>query len=109
MTGRVSNSVRAAAAFLLLSTPAFANTLYVAPSGNDGNPGTLNAPLATPERALSVAAAGDAVVLRGGTYTITRSLQIRQPGLTLASYPGERARIVGGTGDVTNLTSIIIV
>jgi hypothetical protein len=49
------------------------------------------------------------VLLRGGTYSITATLQITQTGLTFASYPGERARIVAGTSDVTNLTSVILV
>ena len=109
MHRRLSKSVRAAVALLLLSTPAFANTLYVSPSGNDGNPGTIAAPLATPQRALALATAGDSIVLRDGTYTLTRALQITQAGLTVGSYPGENARIVGNTTDVVNLTSLIVV
>jgi hypothetical protein len=83
--------------------------LYVAPSGNDANPGTLAAPLATPHRALALAAPGDSIVLRGGTYTINHALQITHIGLTLASYPGERARIAGNTTDVVNLTSLVVI
>ena len=109
MHRQVSNSVRAAVALLLLSTPAFANTLYVSPSGNDASSGTLTAPLATPQRALALAAPGDSILLRGGAYTITRSLQIILPGLTVSSYPGESARIVGNTTDVVDLTSVIVI
>jgi parallel beta helix pectate lyase-like protein len=94
---------------LTLTTDAVAGTLYVAPSGSDANPGTLAAPLATPAKALTLAAAGDTILLRAGTYTITRSLSITKPGLTLRSYPGERAKIVAGTGDLTNLTSVAVV
>jgi hypothetical protein len=100
---------RVLAIVLVLTTRAFAATLYVSPSGNDGNPGTLAAPLATPGRALAVAAAGDTVVLRSGTYSITRSLTITRAGLRLRSYPGEWARIVAGTADLTNLTSVVVV
>ena len=104
-----TRSVHLAVALSLWSSSALAATFYVAPNGNDANPGTLTAPLATPGRALTLASPGDTVLLRGGSYPITSSLQITQAGLTLASYPGERARIVGGTSDVTNLTSIVIV
>ena len=93
----------------VLTTRAFAAPLYVSPSGNDSNPGTLTAPLATPGRALAVAGAGETVLLRSGTYSITRSLIIAQRGLTLRSYPGEWARIVAGTTDLTNLTSVVVV
>ena len=94
---------------LAVATPSFAATLHVAPTGNDLNPGTLAAPLATPAKALALAAAGDTILLRGGTYTITRSLLITQAGLTLRSYPGEWARLVAGTSDLTNLTSVVVV
>ena len=101
--------VRAAVVLALLSTPVSAATLYVSPTGHDSNPGTLTAPLASPARALALAVAGDTVLLRGGTYSLTRPLTITQAGLTLASYPGERARIVAATTDLTNLTSVIVV
>lgn len=100
---------RVLAIALVLTTPAFAATLYVSPAGNDANPGTLAAPFATAGRALAAAAAGDTVLLRSGTYSITRSLTITQRGLTLGSYPGEWARIVAGTTDLTNLTSVVVV
>ena len=91
-----------------LTGQAFAGTLYVTPAGSDANSGTLAAPLATPGKALALAAAGDTIPLRAGTYTITRTLSITQVGLTLRSYPGERARIVAGTGDLTAVTSVAV-
>jgi hypothetical protein len=109
MAHPLAHAGRVLAIALVLTSRAFAATLYVSPSGSDGNPGTLAAPLATPGRALAVAAAGDTVLLRAGTYSITRSLAITQRGLTLRSYPGEWARIVAGTGDLTNLASVVVV
>ena len=41
---------------------------FVAPWGQDANPGTLAAPLQTIQRAASFAQAGDTVLIRGGTY-----------------------------------------
>jgi hypothetical protein len=100
---------RVVAITLVLTTRALAATLYVSPAGADANPGTLAAPLATPGKALALAAAGDTVLLRAGTYTITKSLSITQAALTFRSYPGERAKIVAGTADLTNLTSVVVV
>lgn len=102
-------SVGLFAAVFNLAVPAFGTTLYVAPSGNDANAGTLAAPVATPARALALAAGGDTILLRGGSYSITKSLQITQAGLSFRSYPGERAHIVAGTTDQTNLASVIVV
>jgi hypothetical protein len=100
---------RVLAIALFVTTRAFAATLHVSPAGNDANPGTLAAPLATPGRALAIAADGDTVLLRSGTYSIAKPLAIHQRGLTVRSYPGEHARIVAGTTDLTNLPSVIVV
>ena len=108
--GRALSHVgRVLAIAVALTGQAAAGTLYVTPAGSDANSGTLAAPLATPGKALALAAAGDTILLRAGTYTITRTLSITQVGLTLRSYPGERAKIVAGTGDLTNLTSVAVV
>jgi hypothetical protein len=109
MARAFSHVGRALAIALALTTQAAAGTLYVTRAGSDANPGTLAAPLATPGKALALAAAGDTILLRAGTYTITRTLAITKAGLTLRSYPGEQAKIVAGTGDLTNLTSVAVV
>jgi hypothetical protein len=59
-------------------------TLYVAPSGNDSNPGTdPGAPLRTIQRAADLAQAGDLVVIRPGVYresvNLPRSGSASQP------------------------------
>lgn len=41
---------------------------YVAPWGNDNNPGTIYQPYATVAKAQSQASAGDLIYIRGGTY-----------------------------------------
>jgi parallel beta-helix repeat protein len=43
-------------------------TYYVAPTGNDGNAGSIAAPFRTISRGVSKAVAGDTVYVRGGTY-----------------------------------------
>jgi hypothetical protein len=72
-------------------------TLFVAPGGNDANPATQSAPLATPAQALQVATPGSVVCLRDGVYPITAGLAISTP-LTLQSYPGELAVLSGIAG-----------
>ncbi|RAU97303.1 right-handed parallel beta-helix repeat-containing protein [Paenibacillus sp. YN15] len=56
-----------AAAFILSAT-AHAASFYVAPDGDDGNPGTIEAPFRSLMKAQSAASEGDTVYLRGGTY-----------------------------------------
>lgn len=69
--------------FLLLATPphAFAAEFFVAPAGSDGDPGTLERPFATVQRAQNVAAPGDTVYLRGGTYVMKESQIARRRGI----------------------------
>ncbi len=79
------------------------NTYYLSPSGNDNNPGTIDQPWFTLQKAWTVLAAGDLLYLRGGKYTYTV-----QPYLTGKSgtagnlikvwaYPGESPVITRGT------------
>lgn len=93
--------------------------IYVSLSGNDGNGGTLAAPVRTMERAQervrelrSQTTADITVNLRGGTYYLSQTLVFAANDgggvtqrITYRSYPGERAIISGGT-PITNWTPI---
>lgn len=65
---------------------------FVAPTGVDTNPGTLQLPLATVNRGMELAQPGDTVLLRGGVYretvTSVRSGTPTQP-IRLANYNNE--------------------
>ncbi len=88
---------------------AHAKTIYVAKNGNDRNAGTLSQPVATPAKALDIASPGDTIYLREGRYVIERFLWIDKANLTIASNPGEKAAIVGGTEENDkNPTSVIV-
>jgi hypothetical protein len=85
--------------------------LYVAPGGDDGGPGTKAKPLASLEgardavrRLKRAGAAGDITVLvRGGTYTLTRPVVFGPEDsagdghtITYAAHPGEKPVFSGG-------------
>ncbi|TCB95578.1 carbohydrate-binding protein [Micromonospora zingiberis] len=74
--------------------------LYVATSGNDSNPGTLSAPLASIQRAVDLAQPGHTIFLRGGTYAPSSNIQLLKDGtssrpITLRNYANERVVIDG--------------
>jgi hypothetical protein len=80
--------------------PPPAGALYVAPNGNDANPGTLSQPLRTVQRAVDLAQPGNTILLRGGTYAPSSNIQLLKNGttsqpITLSNYNGERAIIDG--------------
>lgn len=54
--------------FVIITIPLYASTYYVATTGNDSNPGTIERPFATWQKGFNVAVAGDIVYIRGGTY-----------------------------------------
>ncbi|TDC78801.1 right-handed parallel beta-helix repeat-containing protein [Streptomyces hainanensis] len=90
----------AAAATAADDVGALATALYVSPGGDDGNAGTLAAPLRTVQRAVDLAVAGDTIYLRAGTYAPSTNIQLNKNGtasapLTLTTYNGERAVIDG--------------
>ncbi len=68
-------------------------TIYVSPSGNNANPGTMEKPIRTIQQACNWVNPGDTVVLRGGLYrneqvTLTRS-GTQNAWITFRAYPGE--------------------
>ncbi len=85
-------------------------TIYVAPSGNDSNPGTMAQPLRTVGKAQSLVRAmtagmtGDLTVyLRGGTYPQASTLTFSNADsgrngfyVKYLAYPGEQPLITGG-------------
>lgn len=77
-------------------TPVTGETFYVAPDGNDANPGTIDQPWQTISRAAGVEL-GSTVYFREGTYY--GGLGLMEPGVpgqwtVFASYPGENAKII---------------
>ena len=69
---------------------------YVAPTGDDANPGTKAQPWRTIQKAVDTLTAGETVNIRAGTYNehvlLTRSGSQGQF-ITFAAYPGESATV----------------
>jgi hypothetical protein len=84
---------------------------YVATTGNDSNPGTVQAPWRTVQHAAGVASAGSTVYVRGGTYeervTVNVSGNATDGTITFRSYPGETA-ILDGQGLVPDGRSALL-
>jgi len=66
---------------ILVLTPAFCNTWYVATDGIDTNAGTVSAPYLTVQRAQTSANAGDTVYIRGGKYIMTEAQITQKTGI----------------------------
>lgn len=82
-------------AALTLSPPPTDGNFFVSPTGNDANPGTIDLPFATVAQAIAVAAAGDLIYVRGGTYFPAATINITTSGtagnmIKLWAYPGEQ-------------------
>jgi len=82
------------------TTQVLENTYYVSTTGNDNNPGTLNSPLRTIQKACNIVNPGDTVLVRGGTYservTLTKS-GTSAAWITFKNYQGETP-VIDGSG-----------
>jgi hypothetical protein len=91
-------------ASLNLALPAFGQPYYVAPGGTDSNPGTLERPFATLDRAQqAVRRKIGTVFLRGGTYYLPHTLVFttlysgaKDAPVVFQAYENERPVISGG-------------
>jgi hypothetical protein len=64
------------------------------PNGDDSASGAAGRPYATVQRLVDSLAAGETGCLRAGTYR-QDEFTLATPGITLTSYPGERATLAG--------------
>lgn len=100
----LASTVLLAAVLALVLVPSLATsaTYYASPSGG-GSACSLGAPCLSLSTAIGKLSAGDTLYLRGGTYSehIDTDLFTVPSGnssarITIASYPGELARLTGG-------------
>lgn len=64
-----------------------------APNGNDANPGTVDQPFKTAQKLVDSVGSGQTACLRAGSYGSDDEVKLAVSGVTLTSYPGERATI----------------
>lgn len=81
------------------------STYYLSPSGNDNlNNGSLSSPWYTITKAITVAVAGDTILMRGGSYNYTTRQNIGNKHgssgnmILIANYPGETPIINAAEG-----------
>jgi parallel beta-helix repeat protein len=74
-------------------------TYYVSASGNDNNPGTIESPFKTIQKAVDLATAGTTIYVREGTYVEVVSIHgkkgVPPAPIRLLAYPGETPVIDG--------------
>ncbi len=97
LNGNALNTAMVIACFIAVFLPALstAKTYYVSPGGSDTAAGTIDQPFLTIVKAHAVAAAGDTIVVRGGSYALNTTINISKSGTSangffLLAYPGER-------------------
>lgn len=91
-TAAVGDSRRGALLPVAYDMSSLTGTLhFVAADGSDSQVGTIDAPFATLHKAESVSAPGDAIIVRGGTYSIIGqgTTTLDTPNVKVIAYPGE--------------------
>jgi hypothetical protein len=76
------------------------NVSFVAPNGNDANPGTIAQPYLTIQKCAATVSSGGICAIRAGTY---RETVTPNSGITITSYDGE-AVTLDGSDPVTGWT-----
>lgn len=82
------------------SSAVFAATYYVSTSGSDSNAGTSSSPFKTIQKGLNTVKAGDACIIRGGTYNEALVLGLSGTStapITIQNYTGETVTINSGS------------
>ncbi|MCC6393045.1 MAG: right-handed parallel beta-helix repeat-containing protein [Bryobacterales bacterium] len=83
--------------------PAMGAEYYVAPGGNDGNPGTLERPFRRIQKAADVMGPGDTCWVRQGVYRETvrpRKAGTPEKPVRFSAYPGETV-VLSGTESIS--------
>ena len=109
MTSPYTRFVAALLAVILLALQATAQDFFIAPDGDDANPGTIEKPFATIHKAQQAARdlhrrqpdrkANVVVALRGGVYRLDGPLVLTpaDSGTSFIAFGGERPILSGGT------------
>lgn len=96
--GRKNHVLSCCALVLAATVSLSARTYYVSRTGSDLYRGTIDSSFATIGKGIAVAAAGDTILVRGGTYPQANTISISRNGTVAArfyllAYPGEHPLI----------------
>ena len=80
-------------ALIVFSADLLATTFYVSKSGVDTNPGTLNQPFYTIQKAADIMQSEDVCVIRAGIYR--EGVVVRKDNTSFAAYQGEKVFVTG--------------
>lgn len=72
------------------------STFYVATTGSDANTGDYTAPFLTITKGVSVAAPGDTIVVRDGSYPAAAAISVNLAGITIKAANKLGATLTGG-------------
>jgi parallel beta-helix repeat protein len=97
---------------LFVSLPLYAQTYYIATTGDDGDNGSIGSPWATFAKAKTVLEAGDTCYVRGGTYNQAMNFADGNSGwatqpIVYKEYPGEDVIIDGDGLSVSATTGLL--
>jgi parallel beta-helix repeat protein len=96
--GGLAGGLAAGAVLMALAAPAPADVpcdKVASTGGSDANPGSVASPVRTPQRLIDLLSPGQTGCFRAGTYS-QDSIGFRSTsGITITSYPGERATVQG--------------
>lgn len=98
-------------AIVMSPLTAFSATYYVSVNGNDSNPGTLDQPWRTIQKAVNLVQAGDIVIVQSGTYDERVLLPSGKSGspeakITFKAEPKRTVYMKGFRGDRNNYIRI---
>jgi parallel beta-helix repeat protein len=69
--------------------------VVASPTGSDAAPGTIDQPVRTVAKVLSILPQGGTGCFRAGTYAGDQQIKVSASSVTLTSYPGENATLQG--------------
>ena len=92
---------------MALAAGVSAATVYVSPAGTAGGDGSVQAPVRTPQRALEIAADGDTIIFRQGSYVVNSPIRVERTGVTLTTISGERVILTGASTDADTLPAVL--
>ncbi len=95
-------------AYITISCPVISQNIYVSPSGNDSNPGSLNSPKRTIQAASNQLKSGDTLFLRVGSYheeVVLESIRGSESNPVVIKAFADEHPIVDGTVDLEDLKS----